>query len=185
MGFGTPSIWGAGGIGANAPGWLKSAFGYKGAPDPVAEVVAAGNPNAGISMGAPAPASGAVAPGTVMPPLPAAAAPTEVAAATPAPAAQTFGDKIGAALWGDNAGAMKSAFGPGADPKSASMQGLGLMGKAIGGGDKDAQFNRDAATITPSSISQDDLGARMAGASQLMATLLNKNKRPMGGIRMG
>ncbi len=54
IGMGTPGVWGAGGKGANAPDWLRNAYGV--APssamaqvqakqfDPVGEVLAAGNP---------------------------------------------------------------------------------------------------------------------------------------------
>ena len=42
VGFGNPGVWGAGGSGDNAPGWLKTAFnGAQAGGDPVGEVMAA------------------------------------------------------------------------------------------------------------------------------------------------
>lgn len=72
IGFGTPAVWGAGGKGANAPDWLRQAFGAAptgtgtsgqplsfGAGVPAAPTTMAGiagmfgNPAAGLSMGVP------------------------------------------------------------------------------------------------------------------------------------
>lgn len=51
VGFGNPGVWGAGGSGDNAPGWLKTAFNGAAGGDPVGEVMAAATkPSAGTSL---------------------------------------------------------------------------------------------------------------------------------------
>lgn len=145
-----------------------------------------------ITMGAPQGASGTVAPGTIMPSLAAApgipaggVAPVDVASG--GMSLSGMPDKIGTALWGDNAGEMKRLFGADAPATSPAKSGLGLMGKALGtqGDVKDPQ----ATTITPSQITMDDSAARMAAGQQLMASLMatRNNKRPRFGaaMRMG
>jgi hypothetical protein len=131
-------------------------------------------------------------PDGTMPPLPSAG--TNVASAAPpaGTAPQTLGDKLGSAIFGpDLAGDLKSQFGANSDPKSTGNQALGLLKGAFGGGGNSdeamAAFNRDAATIQPSSISVDDSAQRMQAGQQLMASLMAARKRPTpgAGIRMG
>lgn len=169
VGFGTPAVWGAGGSGANAPAWLRKAYGMtlgNPPPDVVAEVAAAGN--------APMlddPRTVPTIPGQV------------VASATPAPQApeMAMGDKIGSAIFGDEMAAkLKATFGQGSPEKSPAKDGLGLLGKALGKPSEDAQAREHATPI------QSNLGAeasadasRMMAAQQLMSALL-ANKRPRG-----
>jgi len=58
LGFGKPAVWGAGGEGVNAPGWLTEAYNGGGAPVQVASL----DPNAGMPAIAPAaaPAAGGI-----------------------------------------------------------------------------------------------------------------------------
>lgn len=144
-----------------------------------------GLPRGGITMGAAAGPSGPVAPGTVMPPL--ATAPG-IPAAAPATAGLTLGDKVGSAIFGDEtAAALKNVFGPNAPANSTGKQGLGLLGSALGGGNSEerAAFNRDMATIQPSSITMDDSAQRMQAGTQLMASLMNTRRKKPVGISMG
>lgn len=57
IGFGAPAVWGAGGKGANAPGWLRDAFGAApgGATPPAPQPTANGNQ---LTFGTAAPAPG-------------------------------------------------------------------------------------------------------------------------------
>lgn len=82
VGFGNPGVWGAGGRGANAPAWLRSAFDGS----PASSVVASAAPVAPQPSGSPAPPLG---PGVDV-------ADRQVAAVAPNGAApqQAFGDMI-------------------------------------------------------------------------------------------
>lgn len=77
VGFGNPGVWGAGGRGANAPSWLREAYGA----GPAAQMVASAAPQA---PGTPAPAMG---PGRNVADLP-------VGQAAPAGQQVAFGDAI-------------------------------------------------------------------------------------------
>lgn len=134
-----------------------------------------------VSKGVP---QGSVAPGSdgIMPPL---------AAAPDIPKKEGFslpsGDEIGKSIFGEELAAdLKKAFGSDAPADGTGKQGLALLGKALGGGDSaTAQANREAATITPSSISVDDTAARMAAGTQLMSTLMAARRKRMPSISMG
>lgn len=141
----------------------------------------------GIAMGSPQGPSGTVAPGTIMPPLNRAPgipdAPVETASAAPSGG---LADKLGSAIWGDNAADMKKLFGSDAPANSPGKAGLGMLGSALKGKETTDQ---SATQITPSAITADDSAARMAAGQQLMAALMSSRKRQPrsfgAGMRMG
>jgi hypothetical protein len=139
--------------------------------------------NGGITMGSAQGPSGQVAPGTIMPPLNAAPGiPTQTAAAAP------LGDQLGGAIFGDDLAAkLKGAFGADAPATGPGKAGLGIMASALGGGaakDRQAQIDRDNASIQANPNLGVDDSARMQAGQQLMTTLLSKMRKPTG-IRMG
>jgi len=108
--------------------------------------------------------------------------PTDVKSYSVAGVAEpTFGDKIGTALFGDNADKLKGLFGDGATPNAAS-KGLTLAGGAFKGGGDDA-LAREHSTPIQSSLPAMEAadGQRMAAAQQLMSTLL-MNRKKLGGM---
>jgi hypothetical protein len=87
----------------------------------------------------------------------------------------SMGDKIGQAIWGDNAEKLKGLFGEGATANPAS-KGLNLLSGAMGKGST-AQAQEHAAPIQSSlpAIEAADAQRTMA-AQQLMSTLLSTRK---------
>lgn len=88
----------------------------------------------------------------------------------------SFGDKIGQAIWGENADKLKGLFGEGAAPNPAS-KGLNLLSGALGKGGSNAQAQEHAAPIQSSlpAIEAADSQRSMA-AQQLMSTLISARK---------
>lgn len=87
-----------------------------------------------------------------------------------------FGDKIGQAIWGENAEKLKSLFGEGAKDNPAS-KGLNLLSGAFGKSGTNAQAQEHAAPIQSSlpAIEAADSQRTMA-AQQLMSTLMAARK---------
>lgn len=87
-----------------------------------------------------------------------------------------FGDRLGQAIWGENAEKLKGLFGEGAKDNPAS-KGLNLLSGAMGKGSSNAQAQEHAAPIQSSlpAIEAADSQRTMA-AQQLMSTLLATRK---------
>jgi hypothetical protein len=173
VGYGAPAVWGAGGSGDNAPNWLRKAFGLTINSSPA--VAATGN---APMLDDPKMVATRPVIGTQMA---SAATPDAQPAATP-----TVGDKIGTAIFGDEMAAkLKASFGEGSPEKSTAKDGLGLIGKALGGGDT-ALAQAHAAPIQSSLPAAEAADAgRMAAAQQLMATLMAGRRKGRGGLVMG
>lgn len=162
VGFGTPAIWGAKGSSDNAPEWLRTAYGMGPSnrtgvaprlPEPI-EV--ASRPIAGIEGATPM--------------MKAATPPVDVASAD-----RTFGDKLGAAIFGEeNAASLKKSFGAGADPTNPMAVGLGMMQKATA---QQAPREDPIQSSLPAFEAADS--QRMAAAQQLMSSLMGA-RRPRG-----
>jgi len=120
--------------------------------------------------------------GTPAPPLP---PPVDVATHNVAGVTEpSFGDKIGTAIWGDNADKLKGLFGEGAKPNPAS-KGLGLLAGAMGGGSSQSpQIQAHAQPIQSSlpAMEASD-GQRIAAGQQLMSMLMSQRKKP--GLSLG
>ena len=105
-------------------------------------------------------------------------------AATPsvdvASADRTFGDKLGAAIFGEkNAADLKKSFGVGADPKNPMAVGLGMMQKATA---KQPPREEPIQSSLPAMEAADS--QRMAAAQQLMTSLMAARKQ-RGGLQIG
>lgn len=172
LGYGTPAVWGAGGSGENAAPFLRSAYGMtiNSKPDPVGEVLAAGNapmlPDPTTVATRPAVGTPLGVEGTVM---------------ASAGAEPTLGDKMGSAIFGDEMAAkLKATFGEDAKPNPLS-KGLAMAGGAMGGGGGDAQAREHATPIQSSLGAEAGLDAsRMQMAQTMMAQMLANRKRPRG-----
>lgn len=145
IGFGSPAVWGAGGQGSNAPGWLRSAYNGTGATDPqqVASIAPAlpGPDGPKGQESYPSPAFGSIAP-------------TQIAdnATDPIAAKYAFGEKK---TLGDRLGKLGQAFDD-AIPAAPRPS-------AFPGGPSKEQANAIMAVLkNPSAFSQMLLGKRMA-----------------------
>lgn len=163
IGMGSPSVWGAGGKGRNAPDWLRRAYGQPGGlslgTNPVAPAASVIHPEISPSV------QPAASVGTQPVGVPAMDGPkgaeVDVGQFPPAPTPS---------FWDNAAAAFKN-------PASPLMSGLaGLVGAM--GGQREAPSAPIQSTL-PSMEAGD--AARAQGAAQLMATLLaSKKKKPMG-----
>jgi len=176
IGGGNAGVWGAGGKGANAPAWLRKAYGLpvaeggsnimaavkSGQIDPVAEVIAAKQDGNTSSM------------------LNKAAETTAKKIPNMKPGASeelSIGDKLANKIFGEETAAkLKKSFGP--DAKANPMAaGLGLFAGGLGmgtGANKSQEMNIDPSSL--GSVEAAD-AQRAAGAQQLMAALLANRRR--------
>lgn len=190
LGFGDPAVWGAGGSSKNAPEWLRAAYNSGSSPDVLAEVMnstpkGAASLRAAVANDEPK----VIGPDGRVPPLP---PPIDVEGPKIAAAEPTVGDKVGAALFGDEtAASLKKIFGPEAPATGAGKTGLGMLAGAFS--NKSSEQDREAAQIIPNGIAASDAAdsARMQAGTQLMATMLAARKKnkpagfPMTGLQMG
>lgn len=191
VGFGPEAVWGKGGMGKNAPDWLKTAF-YNSSPSqaPAAkgvtlnsspQMMARGRPD-GESMPLMSPPRGVASYPIAEAPPPAGGVAPQTAAATP-DARSPFG------VFKDDgfaAGMKALGAGLGGTGKESSM--AGIMG-AFGGGSKapDAQAQAHAVPIqsTLPAMEAADAG-RAQAAQQLMAALMSaKAQKRTGGGGLG
>lgn len=98
-----------------------------------------------------------------------------------AAAEPTLGDKLGTSIFGEEmAGKLKGMFGAGS-PDSSAKTGLGMVGKALGGGSADTLAREHSTPIQSALPAAEAADAgRMAAAQQLMATLMTARRKPRG-----